>query len=399
MSRTTILEKSISILIPPTWDKEEKGQYFEGLSAKILRRQSYDIIERIRFTGMEIDLLAKHKPSGDQIYVECKFHSTALSSNVIDLCVGQAFRKRIKKIALFSAGPLGKEAKGAIEELKDDERISFSHYGPIELIEALLDSNTVDFPDENIIPVTVSHATLIVHPENPFIWLFQDQKDGKPYRLLCFATTGNDEISNPERIRAFLDSFELLEGLPVFDFMENKKKPALKKVDEEKFPDEFVSKIITADALLDYRPCRPEDFVGRVDIQKELWDFLEKVREDETSTRLISITGGSGLGKSSLIAKLSERFKNIKWKNKFFLFPVDVRSARGPMFVAEALLQALKVAQEEGFIALDNAPVISDANSILSSPMIKLVLKWLFRRIPPPKYDGKRHLNMIHSAT
>ena len=24
---------------------------------------------------------------------------------------------------------------------------------------------------------------------------------------------------------------------------------------------------------------------------------------------------------------------------------------------------------------------------------------WIFRRIPPPKYDGTRHPNMIHSAT
>jgi hypothetical protein len=73
MTRTTILEKSISVLIPPSWENDDKGKYLEGLSSKILQRQSFNIIERIRFTGMEIDLLAKHKPSGDQIYVEHEF--------------------------------------------------------------------------------------------------------------------------------------------------------------------------------------------------------------------------------------------------------------------------------------------------------------------------------------
>ncbi len=377
MMRTTLLEKSISVLIPKSWENDAKGKYLEGLASQILQRQSYSVIERIRFTGMEIDLLATHKPSGDQIYVECKFHSKPLSANVIDICVGQAFRKKIQKVALFSIGPLGKDAKGAIEELKNDERISFSYYGPAQIIEAIIDSKTSEFPSVNEIPVTVSHANLIIHPEIPFIWLFQDQKDGKPYRLLLFTISRKGEIPELERIRSLLDSFELLEGLPITDYLGARNQSTQKIADNGPTSQEFVSKIVTADALLDYRPCRPEDFVGRLGLQKELWDFLEGVRECRTKTRLISITGGSGLGKSSLVAKLSERFKNIKWKNKLFLFPVDVRSARGPMFVAEALLQAVKAAKDEKFIDIDEEPFISDANSILSSPTIKLVQSYL----------------------
>lgn len=377
MSRTTTLEKSISVLVPPSWENDDKGKYLERLAAKILQRQSYSIIERIRFTGMEIDLLAKHKPSGDQIYVECKFHSKPLGANVIDVCVGQAFRKKIQRIALFSIGLLGKEAKGAIEELKGDDRISFSHYGPTELIEAIVDSKTFELPKENEIPITVSHANLIVHPEMPFIWLFQDQKDGKPYRLLPFTTASDKEKPDPGDMRILLDTFTLLEGLPVAEYLGSDSQPSLPNKADEQLSTEFVSKIVTADALLDYRPCRPEDFVGRLGMQKELWDFLERVRDCKTNTRLLSVIGGSGLGKSSLVAKLSERFKNIKWKNKLYLFPVDVRSARGPMFVAEALLQAIKAAKDDKFIELEEAPVISDANNILASSSIKLVQNYL----------------------
>lgn len=377
MSRTTILEKSISVLVPPSWENDDKGKYLEGLACKILQRQSYDVIERIRFTGMEIDLLAKHKPSGDKIYVECKFHSKAIGANVIDVCVGQAFRKKIQKIALFSIGPLGKEAKGAIEDLKDDERISFSYYGPTELIDAIVDSKISYFPEESELPVTVSHANLIVHPEMPFIWLLQDQKDGKPYRLLSYSTASEKDKPTPDYIRVLLDSFTLLEGLPVVEYLDDRNLSNSTTEDSETLSSEFVSQIVTADALLDYRPCRPEDFVGRVGMQKELWDFLKRVRDGKTNTRLLSIIGGSGLGKSSLVAKLAERFKNKKWKNKFFLFPVDVRSARGPMFVAEAILQAIKTAKNEEFIEFYEDLVISDANNILSSYSIKVVQKYL----------------------
>lgn len=377
MSRTTVLDKSISVLVPPSWENDDKGRYLEGLASKILQRQSYDVIERIRFTGMEIDLLAKHKPSGDKIYVECKFHAKPLSANVIDMCVGQAFRKRIQRIALFSIGPLGKEAKGAIEDLKDDDRISFSYYGSTELIEAIVDTKTSSLPEKCEFPVTVSHANLIVHPEIPFIWLFQDQKDGKPYRLLPYTTASETDKPTPESIRNLLDSYTLLEGLPVAEYLGDRSITNSPTEDRKPLSIEFVSQIVTADALLDYRPCRPEDFIGRLGMQKELWDFLQRVRDGNTNTRLLSIIGGSGLGKSSLVAKLAERFKNKKWKKKFFLFPVDVRSARGPMFVAEALLQAIKTAKNEQFIEFDEDPVISDANSILSSSSIKVVQKYL----------------------
>lgn len=61
MNRTTILEQSLEILVPLDWTNDKKGSYLEGIANQVLSRQSYDVIERIRFTGMEIDLLANHK--------------------------------------------------------------------------------------------------------------------------------------------------------------------------------------------------------------------------------------------------------------------------------------------------------------------------------------------------
>ncbi|VCX17599.1 hypothetical protein BANRA_01663 [Acinetobacter baumannii] len=59
----------------------------------------------------------------------------------------------------------------------------------------------------------------------------------------------------------------------------------------------------------DYRPARPQDFVGRTKDIKEIFDFFKKIREKEIGTRIFAITGNSGLGKSSLIITLSEKAK------------------------------------------------------------------------------------------
>ena len=147
----------------------------------------------------------------------------------------------------------------------------------------------------------------------------------------------------------------------------------------EQYQPELVSEVATADSLVDYRPCRPTDFVGRVEIQKVMWNFFEAVRNLKSNTRIIAVTGESGFGKSSLVAKLAQRFKNKKWRNRFFLFPVDVRSARGTMFVAETLLLAIRATIVNGFIPKGPSPEITDASNILSSDSIKYYLDYLQR--------------------
>ena len=137
MVRTTTVQKSFRIAVPSSWSSDQKGAFLEDIAKQALRRQSYDIIERIRFTGMEIDLLGTHKPSGDKVYIECKFYEKNISANVLDLMVGQGFRRRIPRLALFSVSSLSKDAKGALDELKTDERLSFSFYGPDQMLEPI----------------------------------------------------------------------------------------------------------------------------------------------------------------------------------------------------------------------------------------------------------------------
>ncbi len=370
------LEKSLRIAVPSAWNNDEKGAFLETLANDLLRRQSYETTSRIAFTGMEIDLLAVHKPSGDDVYIECKFNESTISANVIDLMVGQAFRRRLRRLALFSASPLSKGAKGALEDLKKDDRISFAYYAPEIFLTAMEDSGEAPKLPSSL-PVEISHATLFIYPYFEYVWLLQEQHKGRPRQVLVFSHTQLAE-ERFEALRSILDENDILEGLPIAPYTG----PALSseahadtQIDEPAV--EVVSQIATADNLIDYRPCRPSDFVGRIELQKDVWSYLGNVREHQTNTRIFALVGDSGFGKSSLVAKLAERFRNIKWRHKYFLFPVDIRSARGPLFVTEALLCAIQAAVAGGFLAEISEPQIDDADNLLASPSIQTVLHTL----------------------
>lgn len=373
MARTIELEKSIRILAPKSWSNDQKGVYLEKIAAALLKRQSYEVLERIRFTGMEIDLLATHKPSSRKVYVECKFHDKPLGANVLDLMLGQGVRKKIKNFALFSTSTLAKEAAGAFEEIRSDDDTNFAFYGPEVLLDALTDSGLAPLPPENL-PATISHATLLVYPDFPYLWLLQEQKDGRPQRLLMYGANSED-LPPADELRILLDDHGVLDGLPIVVYEAD---GYIQAVEETPRTVELVSEVITADDLIDYRPCRPEDFIGRLSIQNQVIDFLSDIRSARTSTRLLALVGASGFGKSSLVAKIARRLRNKSWRSKYFVFTVDVRSARGSLFVAEALLSSIRAAQASGFISPDTGSVsVDDADNVLAGESVGGVLQML----------------------
>lgn len=374
MQRAVPIERDIIVAVPASYTTTQRGSFFEKFCADILRKQSYEIVGmEVRITGMEIDIQAIHKPSGTKLYVECKFFNTKkIDSTIVDLCYSQAFRARLKSIALFSTAPLGKDAQGAYQDYLSREECDYSFYGREEIISALEACGKIQSISQLKLSANVTHATLLVHPEINFTWLFQEVRDGVAQNLIAYA--GETRVDCP-RVREILDSEELFENLSIKNYMvELATTPT--PIDSQ-YEREVVSGIVVADDVMDYKPCRPEDFVGRDAIQKEIWDYLEAVREHKTATRILSVTGSSGNGKSSLVAFLAERFKNVKWKNKFYLYPVDVRSSRGAKFVSEAVVKAFNSALKDGFISINSDFSIENVNDITSGSSFKKCSEYL----------------------
>ncbi|MEI8632929.1 ATP-binding protein [Vibrio sp. PP-XX7] len=114
------------------------------------------------------------------------------------------------------------------------------------------------------------------------------------------------------------------------------------------------------------------------DTQKEILSFLESAKEN-SGTRIFAITGNSGLGKSSLIAKLRDRSRNVRYKNRYFVYAVDIRGAREPSYIPASLIASLREAQKSGFgdeIELS----LTDPSSPLNSSSIQNYLSSLERK-------------------
>ncbi len=375
---------NIKFITPKELSNTEKGKFFEDEIGRILSKMRFKITERIQFTGMEIDILAENLDTGQKAFVECKFWSGPLQADAITGLLGKALIKNVDIAYLFSASDPGKEAKGLIEELKSKkgkDGPTFAFIGSENLGQMYLDVMSVkpinakleeaDLPEKSI-----GNITLIVTPSQDF-WAIEHVVDGFPYRLLLIPLKERESI-NPNSIRKLLDENELWLGLKCEKGLEFINRAGSTPNEIKKGKDiENISQIPVADGFDDYRPCRPDDFVGRVTLQKQIQDFLEDVRENNTKTRIISLVGQSGFGKSSLILNLSHRFRTGRWKKKLYLYHVDARSARTPLFVAEAVRRGFEAARKDGFIEIKDVISIDSIDSLLSSNSIGNSFKYL----------------------
>ncbi|MDZ7830273.1 MAG: YraN family protein [Desulfobacterales bacterium] len=376
------IKLSCRVLAPQEWSNDQRGNFFEEIAGKLLRKQRYKIIERVRFTGMEIDLIADHLDTNERAFVECKFLSDPFSANVIDLLIGKVIRRNVRIAYLFSTSNPGKEAKGVLDELSAQNNTAntpkLAFIGPDTIVDMLIDVYNLPslqsiFETKNVF----TSACLFLYPNLPPFWVIEEHREGIPFRAVVIPAKGDQTLSK-EPIKRIFFEYKLYQGLDLH--VQNKM--ASSDYPAEPGPEsvETVSQVAEAESLDDYRPCRPEYFIGRYNTQKEIWQFLNKVRKGDTTTRLLALTAQSGFGKSSLIIKLASRFRNQKWKNKFYLYPVDSRSAKGPLFVAKALKAGFESAINSRFVKISQSAVnIDSTEGMLKSNTIQKILNELKR--------------------
>lgn len=58
----------IEVVKPQGAPNTEKGNLLEELAEEFLERQGYEVLNQVRVTASELDLLCKHKVSGKEIY-------------------------------------------------------------------------------------------------------------------------------------------------------------------------------------------------------------------------------------------------------------------------------------------------------------------------------------------
>lgn len=372
----------IEVALHKSSTTKERGDLLESLTEKLLSAQSYEVINEIRFTAVELDLLCRHKISGKEIYVECKaYRDKNIDANILKNLAGTLVFKDYDEAWIISTGNYGKEAKGFVSEWKckpKEQATKLSFYDPEKVIESLISSGVIKKQPEDLAAEYMGSDSLIgewvlLVTSYGVFWAVATLVGGIPSGVLCYYAKNNELVDDANLLSNIADTDTSLNNLNFQVPKINKNK--IVNIDSSKAAN--VVQVQTGEDWSDYRPARPEDFVGRVKDINFIFNFFKNVKEGNTNTRIFAITGNSGMGKSSLIAKLRDKAENYQNKNKYFVFPVDIRAATGPEYIYSSLLQTLKSAQIEDFGDKNIDLVLSDVGSPLNSESIKLYLESL----------------------
>ena len=353
-----------------------KGDLLEGLAKKLLLAQNYDVIDEIRTVGAELDLLCKHKVNGKEIYVECKAQKDPVSAPILRQLWGTVDFEDYSEGWLITTSELTKDAKGFVESWKSkpkekSSRLSF--YTPELIINSLTSASIIRTPPLDSAnkfvgsPDALGDWTLLLSDFGIY-WCVYTLKGGAPFGVLVYSASTGEHIKDKETINnlSLLDSTLADYDLEIGIKSEHSISTSLSK----KLPP--VVEVQIGESWDDYRPARPKDFVGRDATQKDILSFISSAKSN-SGTRIFAITGNSGLGKSSLIAKLRDRAKNKHYRKKYFVYAVDIRGAREPSYIPASLIAALREAQKNGF-GDKNDLSLTDPRTPLNSESIRAYL-------------------------
>ncbi len=372
----------IEVATSPGSPNKEKGDLLERLAEDLLRIQNYRVANQLRLTATELDLLCEHQVNRKTVYVECKAHRESLSADVLTKLLGTVHSKEYQEGWLISTGFLGKDAKGFQhdwEKKPNVESQKLSIYTPNRVIDALISAKMVKLPPRDSAFEIIGNEDRIGDPmllitEYGLFWTIACLEGGVPVGVLVYyAKTGNI-VDEQALLRNLAQTDTSQNGLD-FEYLLN-----FPKSDVESRLNQVVE-VEHGETWADYRPARPQDFVGRKEAQEQIIHYLEDVRGERSNTRVFAVKGDSGMGKSSLIAKLRDRVQNRHHRRKFFIYAVDVRAATGANYILCSVLACLRKAAKSGFGTEnpDDLKITNSANPF-ESPSIQEFLTQLEQR-------------------
>lgn len=366
-------------------DKEknttEKGRILENLVAKLLKIQQYDIDKTVRVTGMEIDVLARHKVNGECVLVECKAWDSALPADVISKLLGNIILRHADKGWLVATGPLSKDALGIKSEWEEDQekRKMLSFYTCERIIEQLVDAGIIKDVKEvkgRLSNEGMSDDVVLMITQNYYYWIIPllNRTYNTVGEVLVFDAHNGTQVLNSDKISK-IKALSNYYTDALWKSDNGTKEGMIEKIEEEI---NSVVTVIGGDDWEDYRPARPQDFIGRKQLIQSIYGYFDNVINEKTNTRLFSIKAPSGMGKSSLLLKLVSLNSSKRKYKDFFVYALDSRTAVSARYVEFALKSCLEQATNTGFIDVDIEQLeVSSINQMLQSDSFNEALLYL----------------------
>jgi len=282
------MKKKIKILLYPNEHKSKNGVFFEDLIRSILDKEGYKITQNINFTGLEIDLLAKHKTRNETLIVECKAKEKPKSTELKNFAYNVLIEKKGDYGYFIYTEELDHQAAGLANQWKKEpSHKNITLIGPDKIIDILVDSNKIKKLDISLIPDKENIDNVILAYTYFGIYYIVIPYEGtkKNYFYIINAETGSPLKNIKEIAKQEISTTLTIENALKKEIKEVSK---LQFINLEKLTDNSIPIIFKY--TCDY-PLELTNWVGR---EQELKNISLK------NFNVIFITGIGGQGKSAL---------------------------------------------------------------------------------------------------
>lgn len=385
----TVNEPTIrfKLVIPSEWNNLEIGKFWEDVSADLFRKYQWEVTQNIEFDGMQTDIYVKNLDTEKTGLIECKFQQELINAPTIFKLMGQALYKEVDFAYLLSTSELNPKAKAVVYEYKDKQNKPFTlvSWSSNKLAKVFMDLHNIKLPEIDQIIGCVETITLLVTHKKEFFWVAEEMGESNiPCHAIIFPTPKSKSYLSSEEWKKYFSLHKIWENLEITVSNQPGTQPKYKLINQSisEVKEVTVSIINQADSFDDYhRPSRPEDFFGRKTHQHKFWEFVKKVRDKTTDLRVVSFSGNTGLGKSSLVLKLASECgskSENEDKRNVFIYHIDVTSVNqtnADLFVSAAITKALKGAIDSKFVEIPNHLVSLNPESPFDSKSIRLLIE------------------------
>lgn len=295
-----------------TLSPQQKGHLLERLARRILQRSGYTDVElRVKHSSLEYDVEGRHNLTGRLLTGEAKAHDSNIPGKELSAFVGKLIPLALKNGQMdgvfISTSSFTGEGKDYLDNFPEGQIL------PNLKLKTFAGNQIPDYFHENkeCVSEEVLRKTLQSKHSMELIdsWLIVSDRDEF---MVC--TGGPNVVSrathyiccNKDASPLNLDSSLLkrlevqlpdLSGLLNLHFEESV---------PGKIPVRQLPGIASGAGWFDYKfPAPPECFIGRKASLEQLLSTIEQIRKEETSTRTIQLLSRSGVGKSSLLLKIS----------------------------------------------------------------------------------------------
>lgn len=371
---------NIEVVLHKEATTTEKGKVLERFARRLLETQNYTVVEELRLTASEVDLLAQDNATSERVMVECKAYRSTISAEVLMKLLGNVtFNDSLNAGWLISTYALGKDAKGFRDQwnqkpLSDRRRLQI--YDPEALTARLIAAKVVVSPDTLQVPsgIRVAEEKYLLLTAFGEFWaaVVLDHESGIRQSALLFDALTAARVTSTVTIAKLKETDSTLAQLAWLA-----EAPSLAETEAIKQELQSIVEVPIADHWADYRPARPQDFVGRDQLLTNVFDFLECVRQKTTKTRILAIKAPSGWGKSSFVLKVANTARNIRNRRKCFVYAVDSRAATTKRFGELALATAIQAALKAQFIQPVGSLGFGSTTNPFGDPSLRDVLQQL----------------------